>query len=1161
LLRELILLEMALRGRAGEQPRPEDYRDRFPSVDLESPAPASTEPDPAVNGAPTAAPRAAHGCEVLEEIGRGGIGVVHRGRDAGLRRELAVKVLRDEHRDNADLVRRFLEEAQIGGQLQHPGVVPVYELGEFPDRRPYFTMKLVRGETLADLLGRRKAPGDDLPRLVAIFEQVCQTLAYAHAHGVLHRDLKPQNVMVGAFGEVQVMDWGLAKVLASRGRQPPDQDGPTTAERTTVIETDRRDAPEAASQHGAVMGTFAYMPPEQARGEVDRLDARCDVFGLGAVLCEILTGAPPYRGTREEVRGKAKAGDLQDAAVRLDGCGAEAELVRLAKDCLAAEQEGRPGDAGAVARAVTAYLAGVQERLRTAELERAAAQAREAEAKAKAAAERRARRLTVGLAASVVLTLVLLGVGGGWWLWRQAQTEAAVESDLGAATTAALRGDDQAAREALERAQGRLAGGGFDALRQRVEALQSELDFVAELEEARMKALETTKESNHLNWAEADAAFAKAFADRALDVTGPGADAALERIGRWPVKARIMTALDAWADVKRQARVAGWQGLLEAAGQIDDSGDMALRQLRDAVLRNDMRRLKEFADDPGIADWPPADAVLLAYALVAEGEQEAAVRVLRASQARNAGDFWLNEALGTLLAISSPSHRDEGIGFLRAAAAARPRAVYAHYYLGVILVAQGKPAEAEKEYREFLRLNPDFAWARYYLGVVLENQNKLAEAEKEFREVIRLNPDLAWVHHLCDLLKAQGKLAEAEEEYREVIRLNPDDPGAHTNLGAFLRDQGRFREALDELRRGHELGSRTPNWRYPSGQWVKQCERLVELDALLPAVLRGTASPAGAPEMMELARFAAHRRNRFRAAAGLIADCLASRPDWSQYASDRPPLVENHPPYYAAAAAVMAARGEGDGAGLGAEEGARLRKQALGWLRDHLAFCDAYAAAGQEKERNAVKEQLAYARTDGWFSTVRDADALAKLPEAERDDWRKLWADVDAALQPAPPPKPPLKVEDALEGEKLKIVGKSSDFPLGPQDLKGFDEGRWSGDAHLWGRPPKAGEWADLEVPVAADGNYKVIVYLTKARDYGIIQFSLDGKPLGKPIDGFEPDKVVASGPVDLGTVELKKGTAVLRIEVTGTNEKSVGLRYMWGLDCVVLEPEMPVRP
>ena len=113
--------------------------------------------------------------------------------------------------------------------------------------------------------------------------------------------------------------------------------------------------------------------------------------------------------------------------------------------------------------------------------------------------------------------------------------------------------------------------------------------------------------------------------------------------------------------------------------------------------------------------------------------------------------------------------------------------------------------------------------------------------------------------------------------------------------------------------------------------------------------------------------------------------------------------------------------------------------------------------------------------------------------------------------------------------------------------MREFGESKWSGDAQLWGRPTKAGELADLELPVAADGKYQVVVYLTKARDYGVVQFSLDGKPLGKPIDCFEPEKVLATGPIDLGTVDLKKGEAVLRVEVTGTNAKSVGVRVHVG--------------
>src|SRR5262249_46605152 len=157
------------------------------------------------------------------------------------------------------------------------------DLGTLPDGRPYIAMKLVQGRTLAELLEARTGPADDLPRLLGVFEQVCQAVGYAHSKGVIHRDLKPRNVMVGAFGEVQVMDWGLARVLAeaSRERERPkgDQAGNVVATARTA---------DDATQPGSVLGTYAYMAPEQARGEVERLDRRCDVFGLGAMLCEVL---------------------------------------------------------------------------------------------------------------------------------------------------------------------------------------------------------------------------------------------------------------------------------------------------------------------------------------------------------------------------------------------------------------------------------------------------------------------------------------------------------------------------------------------------------------------------------------------------------------------------------------------------------------------------------------------------------------------------------------------------------------------------------------------------------------------------------------------------------------------------------------------------------
>jgi serine/threonine protein kinase len=293
--------------------------------------------------------------EVLEEVGRGGRGIVYRVNDSRLQRALAIKVLSPELRDEPDAVRRFVEEVQVTGRLQHPGIVPVHAIGQLPDGRPYFAMKLVEGRTLAALLAQRQAPTHDLPRFLGIFQQTCQAVAYAHRQGVIHRDLKPANVMVGAFAEVQVMDWGLAKVLrkeeaGSRNVETgSDHSGSAASPFSPPLSS------AADTQTGTVVGTFAYMSPEQARGEVEKLDARTDVFGLGAILCEILTGLPPYTGGNAgELCVLAAAGDLSDAFSRLHRCRAGTELVALARTCLAAERTGRPRDAGEVAERVAA---------------------------------------------------------------------------------------------------------------------------------------------------------------------------------------------------------------------------------------------------------------------------------------------------------------------------------------------------------------------------------------------------------------------------------------------------------------------------------------------------------------------------------------------------------------------------------------------------------------------------------------------------------------------------------------------------------------------------------------------------------------------------------------------------------------------------------------
>jgi serine/threonine-protein kinase len=303
----------------------------------------------------------------------------------------------------------------------------VHELGRLDDGRMFIAMKLVRGRTLAALMAARRGPSEERTRFLAIFEQVCQTVAYAHAKGVIHRDLKPSNVMVGSFGEVQVMEWGLAKVL-DQGAAADDERPASPGEDASAIRTWRDGSEAMESRPRTVLGTPSYMAPEQARGAMDTLDERADVFALGSILCEILTSGPAFVGDdSSEIYRKAEGADLADAFGRLEACGADEELVALVRACLAAAPKGRPRDASVVVLGLTAYLRGVEGRLRDAELAKVRAEAR-------AAGERRRRQLTLALAASVFAT-GLIGAAGWTWMdrerrWRAGAVQAVVDAAL-----------------------------------------------------------------------------------------------------------------------------------------------------------------------------------------------------------------------------------------------------------------------------------------------------------------------------------------------------------------------------------------------------------------------------------------------------------------------------------------------------------------------------------------------------------------------------------------------------------------------------------------------------------------------------------------------------------------------------------------------------------
>jgi serine/threonine protein kinase len=307
------------------------------------------------------------------EIARGGMGAILKVWDEDLRRSLAMKVILGKAESSGGtppvdrrLLARFLEEAQVTGQLDHPGIVPVHELGLDAEGRVYFTMKLVKGRDLKQIfeLAIEEQEGWNETRALGVILKVCEAMAYAHKKGVIHRDLKPANVMVGGFGEVFVMDWGLARVLGQKDTHDLRlQPLPGSSSLKTERREERQDAPDSPlfTMDGDVVGTPCYMPPEQARGEIEKLSARSDVYSIGAMLYHLLARQMPYcppdvRVTNRTVLGLVLHGP--PAPIENLRKGVPAELVAICEKAMAREASARYADTQALAEDLRAYLEG-----------------------------------------------------------------------------------------------------------------------------------------------------------------------------------------------------------------------------------------------------------------------------------------------------------------------------------------------------------------------------------------------------------------------------------------------------------------------------------------------------------------------------------------------------------------------------------------------------------------------------------------------------------------------------------------------------------------------------------------------------------------------------------------------------------------------------------
>jgi tetratricopeptide (TPR) repeat protein len=319
-----------------------------------------------------------------------------------------------------------------------------------------------------------------------------------------------------------------------------------------------------------------------------------------------------------------------------------------------------------------------------------------------------------------------------------------------------------------------------------------------------------------------------------------------------------------------------------------------------------------------------------------------------------------------------------------------PKNAKAYVGLGVAAKAQGELNGAIACYRKALDLDPKLVEAHYRLGHALKAQGDLARAIASYQKATDLDPKYAPAHYnLGNALKDQGDLKGAIACYKKALDLDPKFAEAHCNLGLVLRDQGHFAKALLALKRGHQLGSKLPSWHYPSAQWVADCQRLLNLDPRLPAILKGEDQPKDAAEQLDLADLCARCKELYVAAFHFYAAAFAAQPKLAEN-------PHNWARYNAACAAALAGCGKGtDADKLEAKQRAGLRRQALDWLRADLVAWSKQLEHADAKSRQAVQQTLQHWRQDADLESVRGAKALAQLPEAERAAWQQLWAEVE----------------------------------------------------------------------------------------------------------------------------------------------------------------------
>jgi len=762
-----------------------------------------------------------------DEVARGGMGVIYRVFDKDARRRLALKVMLDDSvaqgPDDASL-GRFLEEAQVTSQLDHPGIVPVHEIGVDGEGRTYFTMKLVKGEDLRAIFARVADPDDEdwtQTRALNVLLRVCEALAYAHDRGVIHRDLKPGNVMVGKYGEAYVMDWGLAKVAGQEDHPRPQ----LRLDESSLLTTDRKDAAETPDSpiltlDGAVIGTPAYMPPEQACGRVEEIGPQADVYAMGATLYHLLSGRMPYCPPGERLSARTILGLVVHGpppSVAKLAPRAPAEVVAICEKAMSREITDRYPDMTALAADLRAF---VEQRVVAAYETGAWAELRKWVLRNK------------GLAATGAAALVAVLALSGWALLERAAARKSERIATASAVEARAQSDRAEIAEALaetQRDQARKSEriATASAVEARAQSDRAEIaEALAETQrdQATQRALELQQVSE-FQAGQLARVDAEAMGLTILDLALQQARIAQERDGRTPEE--VDRGL---AELERLLAGADFTGL-------------ALTVLDRHVFEHALGELEGFEDTAVKARLLHATAITLSRLGLYEravGPQEQALELLEGQRGGEDPDTLqaLSELGRQLVSLDRYAEAEERL--LRAIETQRRVLSDEHVdtlssidYLGALYQAMGRLDDAESLMREVLEgkrrtlgdEDTRTLTSQTNLGALLQLRGRYQEAEPLLRAALsgqrravgdEAQSTLMALNNLGSVLIAQGRVADAEPYFREYLETARRVLGdrhkttlvALNNLANVLQEQNEleeaeslFREALEGSRR------------------------------------------------------------------------------------------------------------------------------------------------------------------------------------------------------------------------------------------------------------------------------------------------------------------------------------------------------------------------